>query len=102
MRGVVTRLFIATTGFFGESSMSATARANLCNGKKSASVLELARTGEAVSRADRDSRDDQDLLERLEAENLELRNWAVQLALQIQILRRIGRSDVRSASRSRA
>jgi hypothetical protein len=81
--------------------MSAAARANLCNGKKSASVLELARTGEAVSRTDRDSHD-QDLLERLEAENRELRNWAVQLALQIQILRRIGRSDVRSASRSRA
>jgi hypothetical protein len=38
----------------------------------------------------------------LEAENLELRNWAVQLALQIQILRRIGRSEVGSASRSRA
>jgi hypothetical protein len=82
--------------------MSAAARANRSNGKKSASVLELARTGEAVSRADRDSRDDQDLLERLEAENRELRNWAVQLALQIQILRRIGRSDVGSASRSRA
>jgi hypothetical protein len=82
--------------------MSAAARANLCNGKKSASVLELARTGEAVSRADRDSGDDQDLLERLEAENLQLRNWAVQLALQIQILRRIGRSEVGSASRSRA
>ena len=82
--------------------MSAVARANLYNGKKSASVLELARIGEAVSRADRDGRDDRDLLERLEAENRELRNWAVQLALQIQILRRIGRSDVRSASRSRA
>jgi hypothetical protein len=79
--------------------MSAAARANLYNGKKSASVLELARTGEAVSRADRDHRD---LLERLEAENLELRNWAVQLVLQIQILRRIGRSEVGSASRSRA
>jgi hypothetical protein len=78
--------------------MSAAARANLCNGKKSASVLELART----SRADRDSGDDQDLLERLEAENLQLRNWAVQLALQIQILRRIGRSEVGFASRSRA
>src|SRR5262245_39529449 len=95
-------LFIATTRSLGVSSMSAAARANLCNGKKSALVLELARTGEAVSRADRDSRDDRDLLERLEAENLELRNWAVQLALQIQILRRIGRSEVGSASRSRA
>ena len=93
---------IATTRFSGVSSMSAAARANPSNGKKSASVLELARTGEGVSRADRDGRDDRDLLERLEAENRELRNWAVQLALQIQILRRIGRSDVRSASRSRA
>ena len=95
-------LFIVTTRFSGVSSMSAAARANLANGKKSALVLELARTGEAVLRADRDSRDDRDLLERLEAENLELRNWAVQLALQIQILRRIGRSEVGSASRSRA
>src|SRR5262245_38292471 len=101
MRGVVTGCSSQPLGPLGESSMSAAARANLCNGKKSASVLELARTGEAISRADRDSRDDRDLLERLEAENLELRNWAVQLALQIQILRRIGRSDVRSASRSR-
>jgi hypothetical protein len=95
------RLFIATTRFSGESSMSAAARANLCNGKKSASVLELARAGEAVSRAGRDSREDRELLERLEAENLELRNWAVQLVLQIQILRRIGGSDIGSASRSR-
>ena len=79
--------------------MSAAARANLCNGKKSASVLQLARADEGVSRADRDSRD---LLEHLEAENLQLRNWAVQLALQIQILRRIGRSHVGSAWRSRA
>jgi hypothetical protein len=32
------------------------------------------------------------LLDRLEAENRELRNQAIQLALQIQMLRRIGKS----------
>ena len=82
--------------------MSGIARVGLSNGKKSASVLELARTGGTGPRTLREPREDQDLLERLEAENLQLRKRAVQLALQIQTLRRVGRSEIRSASRSRA
>jgi hypothetical protein len=73
---------------------------SISNGRKSASVIEFARTGEACRPIEK--RDDRDLLERLEAENLALRSCAVQLALQIQTLRRVGRSEVRSASRSRA
>ena len=92
---------IATMRFAGKSSMSGIARANLSNGKKSTSVLELAWTGEAGPRTDRDGRNDRDLVEYLEAENLALRSWAVQLALQIQSLRRVGRSEARSTSRSR-
>jgi hypothetical protein len=79
--------------------MSGIARASLSNGKKSASVL--AWTGEAGPRTDRDRRNDRDLVEYLEAENLALRSWAVQLALQIQSLRRVGSSEARSTSRSR-
>ena len=82
--------------------MSGIARAGVSNGKKSASVLELARTGGTGPRTGGEGRNDRDLLERLEAENLELRNRAVQLALQIRTLRRVGRSEARSASRSRA
>jgi hypothetical protein len=82
--------------------MSGIARAGVSNGKKSASILELARTGGTGPRTDGEGRNDRGLLERLEAENLELRNRAVQLALQIETLRRVGRSEVRSASRSRA
>jgi hypothetical protein len=37
------------------------------------------------------------VLERLEAENRELRNRAIQLELQIQTLRHVGGSEVRSA-----
>jgi hypothetical protein len=82
--------------------MSVVARASLFNEKKSASVHELAGTGATGARTDpngREMRKGWDLLERLEAENLELRNRAVQLALQIQTLRRVGRSEVRSAPR---
>lgn len=82
--------------------MSVIARVGVSNGKKSGSVLELARTGGSGPRPDRERRGDRGLLERLEAENLELRNRAVQLALQIRALRRVGRSEIRSASRSRA
>ena len=85
----------------GEVVMGEIARASLSNGKKSASVLELAWTGEAGPRTDRDGRNDRDLVEYLEAENLALRSWAVQLALQIQSLRRVGSSEARSTSRSR-
>jgi hypothetical protein len=84
----------------GEVVMGEIARASLSNGKKSGSVLELAWTGEAP-RTDRDGRNDRDLVEYLEAENLALRSWAVQLALQIQSLRRVGSSETRSANRSR-
>ena len=81
--------------------MSVVARASLFNEKKSASVHELAVTGATGARTDpngREMRKGWDLLERLEAENLELRNRAVQLALQIQTLRHhVGRPEVRSA-----
>jgi hypothetical protein len=81
--------------------MSVRARASLSNGKKSASVLELRprRTDRPI---DPERSADRDLLERLQAENLALRSWAVQLTLQIQTLRRTGRSEVRSAFRSHA
>ena len=80
--------------------MSEIARISVSNGKKSASVHELAGAGGTGPRTDpngRDRRHDWDLLERLEAENLELRNRAVQLALQIQTLRHSGGLEVRSA-----
>ena len=80
--------------------MSEIARISLYNGKKSASVHELARTGGTGPRTDsngRERRNDWALLERLEAENLELRSRAIQLALQIQTLRDVGGSEVRSA-----
>jgi hypothetical protein len=80
--------------------MSVVARSSLFNGKKSASVHELAGTGATGPRTDpngREMRKGWDLLEQLEAENLELRNRAVQLALQIQTLRHFGRAEVRSA-----
>ena len=57
--------------------MSEIARISLYNGKKSASVHELARTGGTGPRTDsngRERRNDWALLERLEAENLELRS----------------------------
>jgi hypothetical protein len=82
------------------SLFSVVARASLFNEKKSASVHELGRTGGTGPRTDpngREIRKDWDLLERLEAENLELRNRAAQLALQIEILRHVGRAEVRSA-----
>ena len=76
--------------------MSGIARATLFTGRKSASSLELARIGRGDARNDppgRDRRHDITLLERLEAENRKLRNQASQLALQIQALRRLGKSD---------
>jgi hypothetical protein len=75
--------------------MSGIARATLSNGRKSASVLELApirRSGPRKDLGGRDWHKDRTLLDRLEAENRELRNQAIQLALQIQMLRRIGKS----------
>jgi hypothetical protein len=80
--------------------MSGIARATLSNGRKSASVLELApirRSGPRKGPGSRDWHKDRTLLERLETENRELRNQAIQLALQIQVLRRIGKSELRSA-----
>ena len=79
----------------GECSMSEITRIGLSNGKKSASVHELARAG-GTDPNGRDRRHDWNLLERLETENLELRNRAVQLALHIQTLRHGGGPEVRS------
>jgi hypothetical protein len=77
--------------------MSVVARASVTN-RKSASVHELAGTGGTGPRNGREKRrQDWGLLERLEAENLELRNRAIQLELQIQTLRHVGGSEVRSA-----
>ena len=79
--------------------MSGIARATLSNSGKSASVLELApirRSGPRKDPGGRDWHRDRTLLDRLEAENRELRNQAIQLALQIQMLRRIGKSEPRS------
>jgi hypothetical protein len=70
--------------------MSRIARVSLSDGKKSASVLELAwtrGTGPRTDRRAREWRNDRNLLERLEVENRELRNEAIQLMLQIQVLR---------------
>jgi hypothetical protein len=80
--------------------MSGIARATLSSGKKSSSVLQLARTRGAGPQTDpggREGRNDRNLLERLEAENRELRNQAIQLALQVQVLRHGGRSEERPA-----
>jgi len=79
--------------------MSGIARATLSNSGKSASVLELApirRSGPRKDSGGRDWHRDRTLLDRLEAENRELRNQAIQLALQIQMLRRIDKSEPRS------
>ena len=81
----------------GESSMSVVARVSVTN-RKSASVHELAGTGPRTDPNGREKRrKDWGLLERLEAENLELRNRAIELELQIQTLRQVGGSEVRSA-----
>jgi hypothetical protein len=83
--------------------MSGIARASLSTGstgKKSSSVLQLARTRGTGPRTDpggRGRRKDRNLLERLEAENRELRSQAIQLSLQIQALRYVGRSEDRPA-----
>ena len=80
--------------------MSRIARASLSNGKKSASVLEMAPTRGGGRRTDpkaRGRRHDWTLIERLEAENRELRKRAIELALQIQTLHKGGRSEDRSA-----
>jgi hypothetical protein len=58
-------------------------RNGLSNGRKSASDPD-----------GRERHQDGDLIKRLEAENLALRNQAAQLALQIQVLRHIGGSEV--------
>src|SRR5262245_2879439 len=79
--------------------MSRIARASLSSGKKSASVLEMMTRG-GGRRTDpkaRVRRHDWTLIERLEAENRELRNQAIELALQIQTLHKGGRSEDRSA-----
>lgn len=73
------------------------AHASLSNSRKSASILGLARnrgTGPRTDPHGRDRRKDRHLLERLEAENRGLRNRAI-LALQIQVLRHVGGSEVR-------
>jgi hypothetical protein len=78
--------------------MSGIAHASLSNSRKSASIRGLARnrgTGPRTDPHGRDRRKDRHLLERLEAENRELRNRAIQLALQIQVLRHVGGSEVR-------
>ena len=75
--------------------MSVVARASVTN-RKSASVYELAGTGSSTDPNGREKRR-KSLQERLEAENLELRNRAIQLELQIQTLRHVGGSEVRSA-----
>jgi len=82
--------------------MSEIARASLSKGKKSASVLELApirRSGPRKGPGGRERRKDWNLLDRLEAENRELRDQAIELMLQIQALRHHGRSGDRPASR---
>jgi hypothetical protein len=79
--------------------MSGIARATVSNSGKSASVLELApirKSGPRMDPGGRDSHKDRTLLDRLEAENRELRDQVIQLALQIQMLRRIGKSETRS------
>ena len=68
------------------------ARATFSNSKKSPSFLEVARSRATGPRKDRS------LLERLEAENRELRNQAMHLVLQIQLLRHRGRFKDRSAA----
>jgi hypothetical protein len=79
--------------------MSGRARATLSNGRKSSSVHELGRirkSGPPNDHSGRDGRKDRTLLERLEAENRELRNQAIQLALQIQVLHSVSKSETRS------
>ena len=79
--------------------MKGITRATLSDGTKSSSVLQLAQRRGAGPRMDRTGREgshDRNLLKRLEAENRELRNQAIQLALQIQVLRHVGRSDARA------
>ena len=81
--------------------MSRIARASLSDGKKSASALEMARTRRGGRRTDpkaRGRRHDWTLIERLEAENRELRKQAIELALQIQTLHKGGRSEDESVA----
>jgi hypothetical protein len=79
--------------------MSGTARAHLSNGKKTAAVLEFAPIGPGARTDQRGQSDQELLLRHLEAENLALRSWAVQLALQIQVLRQVGSREHRSPPR---
>ena len=82
--------------------MSGIARARLSNDKLSASILALARVREKGSRTDHsrpEGHSDLNLLERLEAENRELRNRVVQIALQMQVLRHAGRPKGRKVRR---
>jgi hypothetical protein len=81
--------------------MRGMAHAKLSSGKEFACVLEVARFRGIGPRTDRNGRDkhkDPKLIETLEAENLELRNLAIQLAFDIQNLRRT--SGVRKQARS--
>jgi hypothetical protein len=92
---VGTGLFNRNQETCGESSMSGIARASLSNGRKSASVLNPARTRGTGLRTDPGGREwhhNRNLLERLEAENRDLRNRVIQLALHIQVLRHAGSS----------
>jgi hypothetical protein len=75
--------------------MSRIARASLSNRKKSAAPTRG--NGRRTDLKAIERRNDWTLLERLKAENLELRNRAIQLALRIQLLRRVGRSEPSSA-----
>jgi len=75
--------------------MSGIARASLSNSSKSASVLHPAGirgTGPRTDPRGREWHHDRNLVERLEAENWDLRNQVIQLALEIQVLRHAGSS----------
>jgi hypothetical protein len=81
--------------------MSGIAHATISNRRKFAPILEIEairRSGARKDPGSRDWRKDQTLLERLEAENRQLRNQAIQLALQIQVLRGVGTCEKKSAS----
>jgi hypothetical protein len=85
--------------------MSGIARASLSNGRKSAAILDLAGTRQTRLGArprGREWHHDRNLLERLEAENRDLRNRVIQLAFQIQILRHAGSAGDRARSANRS
>jgi hypothetical protein len=82
--------------------MSGIARASLSNGRKSASILDPAGTRLGARPRGREWHHDRNLLERLEAENRDLRNRVIQLAFQIQILRHAGSAGDRARSANRS